>query len=394
MSKCNYCDFNSVASPHLFLKTPNSAPLKAFFGKSRTHSEDEYIDALTLELRSLLNNQEELKTREVTSIYFGGGTPSMLLPGSIAKIIYEIEDTFEMKNKEVEVTLEANPETIDTERLSAFKRSGINRLSIGVQSFDDSVLKILGRQHSAKRGADSILQAREVGFTNIGLDLIFAVPEQSLNSWASSIEQAIELNTEHISIYGLTIEEGTPFFSTLSEDSGFKLPSEESEVLMYQTAIKALKKAGFNHDEISNMSKTGFESKHNLRYWRGGDYIGLGSGAHSYLSSNPDGEKSKVWGRRWQNEADIKKYIELAKASNPLRQKVEDLNYDDALAEALMLGLRLPDGIDVRAFSKRFGITPELALTSKAHAKHGLTHTKDGFFSLTDKGILFSNEVF
>ncbi|MEK7841475.1 MAG: radical SAM family heme chaperone HemW, partial [Deltaproteobacteria bacterium] len=293
-----------------------------------------------------------------------------------------------VESNPVEITIEINPGTITRNSLAAFRDAGINRLSIGIQSFNDKTLKSLGRVHSADNSPKCYEYARTTGFDNIGIDLIFGAPGQSVEEWEGDLKTAVALRPEHISAYNLTVEKGTLFFE-LQKNGGLVLPSEEGQVLMYELAIDSLKEAGYNHYEISNFSLTGFESQHNMRYWSCMDYIGLGAGAHSYISS-PD------WGIRWWNESDPDAYMQQINETGQAIAGKERLTKKEAIEEGIFLGLRRTSGINMNWFAARFNTQLKNLCRQKiAELKTcGLIYEDGSIIRLTRKGLILSNEVF
>ena len=371
VKKCPYCDFNSVATADI--------------------PDDVYINALNRELLFHIKERPVLSKKTLETIYIGGGTPSLISPHNIKRLLSSIKQAFAESNP-VETTMEINPGTITKNSLAAFRDAGINRLSIGIQSFNDKTLKTLGRIHSADNSLKCYEYARATGFDNIGIDLIFGAPGQSVEEWEGDLKTAVALRPEHISAYNLTVEKGTLFFE-LQKNGGLVLPSEEGQVLMYELAIDSLKEAGYNHYEISNFSLTGFESQHNMRYWSCMDYIGLGAGAHSYISS-PD------WGVRWWNESDPDAYMQqIKKATAEQGQAIagkERLTKKEALEEGIFLGLRRTSGINMNWFAARFN-TPLKNLCHQKIAElktYGLIYEDGSIIRLTRKGLTLSNEVF
>ncbi|HKZ45757.1 MAG TPA: radical SAM family heme chaperone HemW [Thermodesulfobacteriota bacterium] len=371
VKKCPYCDFNSVATADI--------------------PDDAYINALNRELFFHIKERPVLSKKTLETIYIGGGTPSLISPHNIKRLLSSIKQAFAESNP-VETTMEINPGTITKNSLAAFRDAGINRLSIGIQSFNDKTLKTLGRIHSADNSLKCYEYARTAGFDNIGIDLIFGAPGQSAEEWEGDLKIAANLRPEHISAYNLTLEKGTLFFE-LQKNREIVLPSEEEQVLMYELAIDSLKEAGYNHYEISNFSLTGFESQHNMRYWSCMDYIGLGAGAHSYISS-PD------WGVRWWNESDPDAYMQqIKKATAEQGQAIagkERLTKKEALEEGIFLGLRRTSGINMNWFAARFN-TPLKNLCHQKIAElktYGLIYEDGSIIRLTRKGLTLSNEVF
>jgi oxygen-independent coproporphyrinogen-3 oxidase len=368
--KCHYCSFNSVPS----------APVP----------EKEYVECILKELRNLVET-EGLHTRwtGLESIYFGGGTPSLFSPESIGLLLGGIAGAFSEKSprlEEAEITLEANPETIDLEKLKGFRGAGVNRLSLGLQSFNDAHLRALGRRHTSRVGEEAFFMARDAGFENIAIDLMYGLPSQNMDDWEESLRSVIEKRPEHVSIYGLTIEEGTPFHGLFS-DGELPLPPEEACVGMYWRGADLLKEEGYIHYEISNFSQPGFLSRHNQRYWLGGDYIGLGAGAHSYLGR-------PGWGMRWWNEPEPASYTGRIKESGVSVAGFEKLKKGEAALETIFLGLRTLKGIDGGAFKKRFGFPPREAMDWSRLTREGFVRSEDDNIYLTPRGITFSNEVF
>ena len=367
VKKCPYCDFNSVATADI--------------------PDDAYINALNRELSFHIKERPVLSKKTLETIYIGGGTPSLISPHNIKRLLSNVRQAFAESNP-VEITIEINPGTITRNSLAAFRDAGINRLSIGIQSFNDKTLKTLGRVHSADNSLKCYEYARTTGFDNIGIDLIFGAPGQSVEEWEGDLKTAVALRPEHISAYNLTLEKGTLFFE-LQKNSRLVLPPEEGQVLMYELAIDSLKEAGYNHYEISNFSLTGFESQHNMRYWSCMDYIGLGAGAHSYLSS-PD------WGVRWWNESDPDAYMQQINEKGQAIAGKERLTKKETLEEGIFLGLRRTSGINMNWFAARFNTQLKNLCRQKiAELKTGGLIYEDGsIIRLTRKGLTLSNEVF
>jgi oxygen-independent coproporphyrinogen-3 oxidase len=324
--------------------------------------------------------------RPLKSVYFGGGTPSVLDPRQVARFLEQAEALFGL-GREAEITLEANPGTVDLERLAAFRAAGVNRLSIGVQSFHDLMLATLGRIHSATEAKEAFLAAREAGFANIGIDLIHSLPDQTLPMWRHELEQTLALAPEHISVYGLTVEEGTPFATRYGDDSQL-LPDDELGATMFEEADDLLTAAGYEHYEIANYALPGRRSDHNSGYWRRDGYLGLGAGAHSFLRNG--------YGVRFGNPADLDAYA-LAVAQGRLpRQDEQTLARQDAIAEFMFLGLRMTDGLDSNAFRREFGVGLDEMFGGEMSklTTLGLLETAGDRVRLTRRGMLLSNQVF
>ncbi|MBI5598697.1 MAG: radical SAM family heme chaperone HemW [Deltaproteobacteria bacterium] len=372
--KCPYCDFNSVAAVGdgwIAVGTP----------------EKEYAESVLMEFSSIAE-REGLgeRIRAVETLYFGGGTPSIFSPDTIARIIGGIRRVIPLSDN-AEITLEVNPETVDGKKLRGFRDAGINRLSIGIQSLNPTELKTLGRLHSAEKAVEAVALSRDAGFKNIGVDIMFAVPGQTFRGWEKTLIEITGLAPEHVSIYGLTVEKGTPYHGLLKKGE-LVLPSEGLYADMYRCGARVMKENGYARYEISNFALDGFECRHNMRYWLGKDYIGLGAGAHSYLGLSGQG-------LRWWNEPSPGRYMEMAGKGLSPSAGSETLKVEEEATERIMLGLRLKEGIRENEFIERFGSPPaEFILRWKELNELGLIRAEDGFIALTQKGILFSNEVF
>lgn len=373
--KCPYCDFNSFAQTNI--------------------SHDVYIDAALSEMAGHIQERPTILNKKLETIYIGGGTPSLIEPCSMKRLITSIRQTFSASNLQ-EITIEVNPGTVHRDSLSAFRDAGINRLSIGSQSFNNNMLKALGRIHSAQDALRCYEWARKAGFDNIGIDLIFGLPGQSLHEWAQDLKTAVFLKPEHIAAYNLTIEDGT-LFSKMQKGGKLVLPSEEEQVSMYELAITNLKKAGYNHYEISNFALDGFESQHNMRYWLCMDYIGLGAGAHSYISSPGRDSQGQApdWGIRWWNDNNPNVYMEQVKNRGRAIAGEELLTRKEAIEEGIFLGLRRISGIDIDWFERRFGCSLKdlYPHTISKLTREGMLEPDDDTIRLTRKGLLLSNEV-
>lgn len=372
-SKCPYCDFNSAVR-----------------GVSGV-SEDGYIDAVTSELghRASIDG---LAGTKLKTLYFGGGTPTVLAAPSVGRVIDTAAGLF-TPEEGMEITVEANPDSAGPEKLRGLVSAGANRLSLGVQSLDAKGLRALGRPHTPEDAIRAFSDARDAGFTEIGVDLIFAYPGQTLDGWARALERTVALGPEHISVYGLTIEEGTPFSALYGPGARNgehpALPGSEDQARMYELAVCTLADAGYSHYEISNFARPGSESRHNLGYWLGRDYIGVGAGAHSFLST-------PGWGRRWWNVPDPARYARLVSAAGGAVEGAEELTRDEALTEAVMLGLRMcRAGLDAAALEARFGAEAarriEASLAPLAGA--GFVEYGAGAWRLTARGLLVADSV-
>jgi len=356
--KCRYCDFLS-------------------FPASR-HERTAYLELLVRELALLPQRYPGL---QLTSIYIGGGTPSLLATEELAILLGAI-GKYCFWPKDIEVTLEANPGTVTQEQLKAVRELGINRLSLGAQSFDDQELKEMGRVHTAAQISEAADLARQAGFTNLNLDLIYGLPGQTLKKWQGSLENALALDPDHLSLYALTLEPHTPWGR---RESRLALPDEETVVQMYHTGRQMASRGGLMHYEISNFARPGYESKHNLCYWQNGPYLGLGLGAASHLK-----------GKRITNARSFPAYqAALAKGRLPW-ETVEEPPREVQMSETVFLALRLRNGLDLRSFEKEFGVDflEAYAVPINKHVSLGLLEIRGNVVRLTAKGILISNEVF
>ena len=368
ISKCPYCDFNS----HVVAEIPERA----------------YTDSLIQEL----NHYAELKAwrgRMIQSIFFGGGTPSTFHPASIDSILERVVARWGLLS-DCEITLEANPGTVDSANFQGYRACGVNRISVGVQSFQPRLLKFLGRVHSADEAKKAIRVVQAAGFDNFSLDLIYANPSQTLTDLAADLETALSFQSPHLSAYNLTIEEGTPFHHEF-RSGRIKLLTEEEEIAMAELIEQRLNNAGLHRYEISNYARPGFYSRHNANYWRGGDYLGLGAGAHSYKKMNSAG----VLGRRWSNEKNPGRYITNISDTKAAVADSEDIDLAKAAGESMFLGLRMTEGVSSEIFRNRFGKTPvELYPQISTWREGQLIEEEAGFLRLTSKGLMVANSIF
>lgn len=322
---CPYCDFNVRAS---------AAP-----------PEDPYVDALLAELAGWAGDAE-WTGRPLRSVYLGGGTPSLFAPAAVARLLDGVRRGFPLE-RAAEVTLEANPGTVSRVRLAEFRAAGVDRLSLGAQSFDDRHLRTLGRDHAAADVPRAVDDARAAGFENLSLDLIFAVPGETVADWECDLRAAVALAPSHVSAYALTYEEGTPFHR--GRATGRLRPvSEDVEAAMMDATDAILPAAGLARYEISSWARPGRESRHNTAYWTGVDYLGLGAGAHSF-------RRHPSPGIRWANERDPDRYARAARGGRAVATE-ERLTDAQARAEFCFTGLRTVAGIDSEAFRARFGV--------------------------------------
>ena len=368
VSKCPYCDFNS----HVVAKIP----------------EQEYAGMLIKELE-FYARLDDWRGRSLKSIFFGGGTPSTFQPRSIGRILEKSEALFSFE-KDVEVTLEANPGTVDSANFSGYRSGGVNRISIGSQSFQPHLLKFLGRVHSADETREALRVVRQAGFENFSMDLIYACPNQSLSDLRMDLDEALSFHPPHLSAYNLTIEEGTPFHREHQAGNIRSLP-EEIEISMAELIEESLSKAGLERYEISNYARAGFRSRHNVNYWQGGDYLGIGAGAHSYRQIQDDG----ALGRRWQNEKNPGGYMEKVQKEGSAVVGREQGDLAKAVAEFMFLGLRMIRGISVEEFTRRFGKEPaDFYPQIRDWLEGGLMERNEARLRLTRRGLLVANAIF
>ena len=352
--KCDYCDFLS--------------------GPSGPKEQADYVQALLREIQAV----EEGEGRSVSSIFIGGGTPSVLDERLLGDILKEIRNRFKME-EDAEITIEVNPGTANIGKLQAYREMGINRLSIGLQSPQDRELKILGRIHNYGQFLEIYQEARTVGFDNINIDLMSAIPDQTYEGWVKNLRTAAELEPEHISAYSLIVEEGTPFAARK-----LNLPDEDTEYNMYEATAQILKEYGFEQYEISNYARKGRECRHNVGYWTRQDYLGFGLGASSLYGKE-----------RFANTADMKKYLENSRNPEKIREKEPSLTREDEMAEFMFLGLRMTKGILKADFQKCFGCTIESVYGEvlEKYESMGLLLEQDGRIFLSREGIHVSNSI-
>lgn len=360
--KCSYCDFVSV-------------PFRGDTAQS-------YLQALELEMRyyaERLSNEQ----RQVGTVFIGGGTPSMLPAHDLAWLLDKLQHYFHWQS-DAEVTVEANPGTVDKEKLQALYHGGVNRLSLGVQACQPHLLKLLGRVHNLDQAVQAVDSARQVGFNNLSLDLIFGVPGQTLADWQQSLRLLTDLEPQHLSCYSLQLEEGTPLTAAV-ERGELQCCDEDLELAMYNEAINFLNSKGYQHYEISNFAKPGFESCHNLVYWHDEEYIGLGPAAHSHVNR-----------QRWANTGDISQYVAGMNKGVPELTEHYQLTEADAMSETMFMGLRLLKGVNIDKFAKRFGcsITDVWPQQTAKLIGQGLIENTGTHIRLTNKGLPLANIVF
>jgi putative oxygen-independent coproporphyrinogen III oxidase len=350
--------------------------------------EQAYTDALLRELEHY-GNLNEWRGRTLQSIFFGGGTPSTFHPDSIGKLLAWVAATFPI-DADCEITLEANPGTVDSDKFFGYRDAGVNRISVGVQSFQPRILKFLGRVHSADEARKALEVVRAAGFDNFSFDLIYANPGQSLAELEADLDEALEIHPPHLSAYNLTFEETTPFHHEYR--SGRMKPlSEDDEVAMAELIEAKLLGAGLRRYEVSNYAQPGRHSRHNVNYWRYGDYLGLGAGAHSYHGT---GAKESA-GRRWSNEKNPGRYMALVSKNHQAVIDREAIDRIQAAGEFMFLGLRMADGISIETFTQRFGKPPvEFYPKIRDWIDGNLLEEKQGSLRLTPRGLLLANSIF
>ncbi len=330
-------------------------------------------------LRAELARAPRVRAR---TLFFGGGTPTTYAPASIAALVGEVRARLGLP-ADAEVTAEANPDPELAARIPGLYAAGVNRLSIGVQSFDPRELRLLGRRHTAADVANAVRAARAAGFANLSLDLIFGVPGQTEASWAASLEAALALEADHLSCYGLTVEAGTPYATWFARDPA-AFADDAHEARLYAIAIERLRGAGFEHYEISNWAKPGHQSQHNRIYWANEPYLGLGVGAASYLG-----------GTRSTHTRDLEAYCAAALAGEPIPGEGERLEGAARAGEAIMLALRTAEGVDLGAFRERYGIdvVQRYRTVVDELVAGGFLETVPGHVRLTERGRFVANDV-
>jgi oxygen-independent coproporphyrinogen-3 oxidase len=357
--KCAYCDFNSYSG--------------YTDGTIRR-----YVDALTLEIE-----RAPVQPQAVDTIFFGGGTPTAIPATDEATLLRAVLDRLPV-TPDAEITTEANPGTMDVQHLEVLRAAGFNRISFGVQSFDSNLLKTLDRIHSADEAKNAVKAARAAGFDNVSIDLMFALPRQTKAQWQDTLDQAMAMETEHISLYSLIVEEGTGFY-TLRQKGRLPLPDEDTAAEMFQMAIDAAHAGGYEQYEISNFAKPGRACGHNIHYWRNDPYYGFGCGAVGYLD-----------GKRLMNIKSPAKYCETIEAQGDLTYTCEELTAEETMAETMMLGLRLTgEGVDCRRYAEKFGVDPRVKFREDIakFTKDGLLETVGDSLRLTPHGVFLANEV-
>jgi len=356
--KCIYCDFYSIIT---------------------SDNISSFLQSLKKEIKYYAETYSS--NRIITSIFFGGGTPSLMQPEYLEEIISSIAENFSVST-EAEITMETNPGTVNKDKLQKFKSSGINRISIGVQSFNDDELKFLTRIHNRNTAVETLYIASEVGFENISLDLIFNLPKQTKQMWLSNLKQAIQLPIKHISTYSLILERGT-ILNKMVLDGKVKMQSDDHDADLYETTIEFLTQNGFYQYEVSNFAKPGYECNHNNAYWQYKDYLGLGTSAHSFVD-----------GKRWWNFSSLKRYISEIDTNSNAIANYEELSPEEFHNEYVMLALR-SSGIKLNKYKKTFGdnwLKKNYSYLEKLENENFI-FLNDSNIKLTKKGYTVCDEI-
>lgn len=357
LSKCGYCSFYSISSTHLI---------------------PEFIKAVVCEMAFYKNLFKSFDT-----VYIGGGTPSLLSCDQLDEMFDAINKILKI-DKHAEITIEVNPGDVSQEYFHSLRKLGINRLNIGIQSFDDSVLKFLGRRHTARDALLAMNDSRKAGFGNIGIDLIYGVHGQDIRSWKKNIQKALSLSPEHISCYQLSLEKKTPLFKHYKKEA-LHLPSEDEALDFFLITDQVLEDAGFLHYEVSNFARDDdLKSRHNTKYWRHTPYLGLGPAAHSFIGR-----------KRWWNKSSVNTYIHnIARGKMPV-EDAETLSVQQLQLEALFLGMRTKDGIDLQLCKKRYGsdLLKDKKDTIDMLIKNKLVELKNGVLRPTLAGMAVADSI-
>jgi oxygen-independent coproporphyrinogen-3 oxidase len=364
-SICSYCNFNrGLLDPGL---------------KTR------YVEALEREIRTAELPFPGDAPAAADTVFFGGGTPSLLDPSEVRRLIQACRDRFQL-TPDAEITLETNPETANPARLAAFREAGVNRISFGVQSFEDEELRRLDRIHSAARARDAVAEARQAGFTNLSFDLMLWLPGQSFSSWLRTVDESVALEPEHLSLYLLELYPNAPLKETMARATGSdgrQAPDDEAAD-MYLAGLERLEGAGLRQYEISNVARDGYRCRHNVKYWQSGDWWGFGCGAHS-----------TVRGRRWRNVSGTEDFIVRVGEGRPVIEGLTTLSGSERFAEAMFTGLRMSEGVDCGEIAATFGADPwrKHGEDLRPFVDAGLVWRREGRLGLSRQGMLVANGI-
>lgn len=358
--RCHYCDFNTFAL--------EGQPV------------DDYLDALERELAMTV---QASPPGEIETIFIGGGTPTALTPSQMERLLKMLDVTFPKRSANLEFTVEANPGTSDDAKLAIMFANGVNRLSFGAQTFNDKLLQDIGRIHDAGAVEKSVAQAKAIGFSNISIDLMFGLPNQTLADVEESVNRALRMDLQHYSIYGLKVEERT-LFHAMQERGELALPAEEEEAAMFDYIMKRLAEAGYGQYEISNFARPGLEGRHNQQYWHNRPYYAVGAGAHGY-----------IYGQRHVNVKGVQAYMEAVKNGLP-RLSTEVISNNEAMEDFMMVGLRLLQGVASDRFESQFGLQLEQVFTNPIAnlLGKGLIEKTEQGYRLSPVGVTLGNVVF
>lgn len=361
LKKCSYCDFYS-------------------FSPEGEDFIENYVSAMMLQMEDISG---ACRSYTVDTVYLGGGTPSMLPQNQLQRLLDSVKHNFKLQ-KGAEITMEVNPGTVNYKYLKAMRKAGINRLSIGMQSADDRELKTLGRIHTSAEFGETYKSARDAGFDNISIDIMYGLPSQTLSSLRRTLEYAADLAPDHISLYCLKIEEGTPFYAMRDT---LRLPDDDTEYDMYETAVDLLYRHGYERYEMSNFARDGKYSRHNLKYWNCDEYIGIGASAHSYFC-----------GERYSVIRDASTYIdglEVLEAGISIIDESRMIDKKESMNEYVMLRMRLDEGVDGAVFKERFGVDfgKKFGQYLDEYIEGGFVKKRGEKYSFTTKGMFVSNYI-
>jgi oxygen-independent coproporphyrinogen-3 oxidase len=362
VQKCAYCSFYSIPRGRKWF--------------------DLYVEAVRTQIRQAARN-DWCRGRRVETIFFGGGTPSLLLPAQLASLLQACGHDFACRPVSMETSLEVNPATIDYDGFVRLRRAGFNRVSIGVQSLVDRELQVIGRMHTADEAIQTVARARKAGFANLSLDLIYGLPGQDLASWQQTLERALGLAPDHLSVYELTLEQGTPLAARLGQGT-LELPDEEEVLAMLDLTVGMVSRAGLDRYEISNYGRPGYACRHNINYWHNGSYLGFGPAAVSCMS-----------GRRLTAVADVEQFCLRVQNGESVVVDQEELSREARFRETVIMGLRMVAGVSLEGLAARFGINAVsyYGETLARLLKQQLLEISGGQLRLTGQGLLLADSV-